>query len=121
MNYGRTLLILLTLFPVAAQAVPPAGEGTSFLEVITNLRMKQQQEETAVRVVQPVVLQQEDTCSPVQQIRQRIRDVGGKENRTTGNVNITAGHSDVTIDSNSGTVDNSVNVQIVNPNERRCL
>lgn len=115
-------IIVSLLLSASAMAVDPNAPPPPMLHTITELRMKQEQEENSViRVIQqPVMLQTEQVCSPVEQARQRIREVGRSEEKFAGTVTVEAGHGEVAIDNNSGTVNNDVNVQVVNPNERLC-
>ena len=118
-----SLLLLTLLLPASVFAVDPPNQDGSLLQVISNMRNKQEGEENSVvRVVQqPVSIRQEQVCSPSEQARQRMRDLGAIRKETIGTVNVEAGHGDVKIDGNSGQINNSVNVQVVNPNERKCL
>lgn len=113
---------LLLLFFLVSGSLLAADAGVNTLERLIQVRMKQEQEENVVRVIQPVALQMSDVCSPVQQARQRLENAGKKgEGEQIGDVKIEAGHKEVKIEGNSGTVNNSVNVEIVNPNDKRCL
>ena len=121
---GFILLHWLLLWGVVLlpQAVA-AAENEASAPALNDIRLKQEEEENLLRVVaQPVSLSGASDCSPVQRARQRLRDLGKEEGGTYGNVTIQAGHGDVTVSGNSGTtVDSSINVQVVNPNEERCL
>ncbi|MBI1908555.1 MAG: hypothetical protein HYS22_00060 [Deltaproteobacteria bacterium] len=118
------LLVSLELCLVStAMAAQQTEQGPSLAAVINDMRMKQQAEErnSVVRVIQPMMTPQRDVCSPIQQARQRLRDLATKDKKSVGNLNVEAGHGEVKVDGNSGTVNNSVNVQVVNPNEKNCL
>ena len=99
-----------------------ANNGPS-AETIARMRNKQEGEENSVvRVVQqPVVVHQDFVCSPVEMARQRIRDLGGKDSREIGSINLEAGHGEVDVEDNHGEINNSVNVQVVAPNDRKCF
>lgn len=117
------LVLILNISPVIA--ADPAGKGPSRLDAIQQLRMKQQDEENSpIRVIQQPTLQQvQQVCTPAQRMRARLAKVGAKQKEGTGNVTVNAGHGDVSLDKVSGQVDNSVNVQIINPNsnDENCL
>ena len=68
-------------------------------------------------------VQKEKRCTPVQQARQRIRDIeAASGNANSENVNITAGHGEINVADNHGTIDSDINVQIINQGETRdCL
>ena len=114
------ILAMRILLSATALAVEPGNGDPALLNAIHEMRMKQQAEEnnSVVRVIQQPMRAQ--NCSPVEQARQRIRDMGAKEGKAVGQVNVEAGHGEVKIDGNSGTVNNAVNVQVVNPNDRTC-
>ena len=116
------LIIARLLLSATALAVEPGVGDPALLDAIHQLRVKQAEEEgSVIRVIQqPVMLQTQQVCSPAEQVRQRMRDLGAVKERTVGDVTVEAGHGEVTVDGNSGTIDNSVNVQVVNPNERIC-
>lgn len=117
------MLMAHLLVSAAALAAEPNPHDPALADAVSQMRQRQEQEEgSVIRVIQqPVMLQTSQVCSPVEQARQRIKDVGGKEGKAIGTVSVEAGHGEVAIDGNSGTVDNSVSVQVVNPNERSCL
>lgn len=119
-----TLLTLLSLFVMStsSQAVEPDLHDTDMLQAITNLRQKQENEENnPVRVIQqPITTRIISECTPSEQARQRLRDLG-TEHKRIGVVNIDAGHGEVRIDGNSGQINNSVNVEVVNANDRKCF
>ncbi|QQR79609.1 MAG: hypothetical protein IPJ69_09650 [Deltaproteobacteria bacterium] len=120
----KTLLSLISLILLSSTllAVEPDLHDPQMLQAITNMRQRQEGEEgSTVRVIQqPIVTRVEQGCTLSEQARQRIRDLGS-EKHTIGNVNVEAGHGEVTIDGNSGTINNSVNVQVVNNNDRKCF
>jgi hypothetical protein len=116
------LLLIVMVSSIAAEAANPPGKGPSLLEAVNHMRLRQEGEENnSIRVIQPASMQLEEACSPVQQSRQRIRDLVKAEGPSGGSVSVEAGHGEINVDNNSGTVNSSVNVQIVNPNERNCL
>lgn len=108
------------LISSAALAVEPNPHEDELLEAIHQTRMRQEEEENAVRVIQqPVTVVNDVACSPVEQARQRIRDLGAKDGTKIGNVTVEAGHGEVTVNDNHGEINNSVNVQVNTPNENR--
>lgn len=120
---SRGIILIILLFSATLMAADPPGKGPSRLEQLTQMRLKQEDEESVVRIItQPVQIQQANFCLPVEQARQRIRDLGKSERTFSGDVTVDAGHEEVSIDGNSGDIDNSVNVQIVNPgDDRQCF
>ena len=104
-------------------AVDADTHDPAMLDAIHNMRMKQQDEEnSARRVVQQITVEQRSFCTPEQKIQARLGQVGAKTGSSVGNINLNAGHKDVKVDGNKGSIDNSVNVQIVNPNdENNCF
>ncbi len=115
------LLVVRLLLSTSALAVDPPHQDEEILNTLHQMRLRQEEEENVVRVIQqPVVTQVRQVCSPVEQARQRLRDLAASKTRNIGDVTIEAGHGEVTVDGNSGTIDNSVNVQVVNPNDRFC-
>lgn len=121
MKFLESIVFVCMGFASSVVCATSLEEGV--LDRIIQLRLKQEQEENVVRVIQPMGIPQQDVCSPSQQTRSRLAFAGkGSKNiGSAGNVTIQAGHDDVKIDNNSGTINNGVNVQIVNPNEKRCL
>lgn len=113
---------LFSLVSFPAFAVEPPGQEPIILDAIHNMRMKQEQEENVYRVIQtPMPMNQSSTCNPVDRARDRLNGLSATDGAVSGSVNIQAGHENVTVESNEGTVNNSVNVQIVSPNEENCL
>lgn len=124
-NSGKKMVVLLIarlLLSATALAMEPNPHEEELLNAIHEMRVKQEGEEGSVQRViqQPVMLQTQMVCSPVEQARQRMRDLAAVKEKTVGDVTVNAGHGEVTIDGNSGTIENNVNVQVMNPNERIC-
>lgn len=121
----RTMVILVMrlLLSAAAMAVDPNAPPPPKLSQITEMRARQESEENSVQriIAPPMVLQTQQICTPAEQARQRLRDMGASEEKTPGSVTVEAGHGEVTIESNEGDINNSVNIQVVNENERNCL
>lgn len=115
------LAVMRVLLSATAFAVEPPHHDQQILETLTQMRMRQEQEENVVRIIQQPVVISQDACSPSEQARQRIRDLGGKDGKQFGTVSVEAGHGDVSIDGNSGEINNSVSVQVVAPNDRKCF
>ena len=113
----------LAVFAGLSVGAETSSDNGSILNALTNMRLKQEREENnVVRVIQqPSTVRTEQVCSPVEQARQRMRDLGTSKEQVAGTVKVEAGHGDVKIDNNQGQVNNSVNVQVVNPNEKSCL
>lgn len=115
--------IFMFLTPFSLMAVEPDIHDPALLQAITQMRQKQEGEEgSSVRVIQqPVTMRTEQVCTLSERARQGIRDLGGSERKVSGSITVDAGHGDVKIDGNSGQINNSVNVQVVNPNDRKCF
>ena len=116
--FAGSLLISST-----ALAVEPNPQNPELMNAISQMREKQEAEEGNVQriIQQPVMLQTMQVCSPAEQARQRIKDVGTEEEKQIGTVTVEAGHGEVNVTDNHGEINNSVNVQVVNQNERSCL
>lgn len=120
MNAKPLILAVRILLSASALAAEPNPHEAELLEAIHQTRMRQEEEENAVRVIQqPVTVVNDVACSPVEQARQRIRDLGAKDGTKIGDVTVEAGHGEVTVNDNHGDINNSVNVQINTPNENR--
>ena len=110
--------LFLSATALASDIAPPSEAD---LQTIVQMRMKQESEENnVVRMIQQPLAISGQGCSTSEQSRQRLRDVGRKEG-FAGSVSVNAGHGDVKIDGNSGQINNSVNVQINAPNDRKCF
>lgn len=110
------------LLAASALALEPNPHNPELQNAVSNMRQRQEVEEgSVVRVIQqPVMLQTQMVCSPVEQARQRMREIDDEQNRIAGSVNVEAGHGEVNVESNEGTINSAINVQVVNPNERLC-
>ncbi|MDO8462384.1 MAG: hypothetical protein Q7S98_05965 [Deltaproteobacteria bacterium] len=118
----KFFLIFSVLYALPVFAVEPPGQEPIVLDAIHNMRMRQESEENVFRVIQtPMPMSQGPTCTPVDRVRDRIKDLPGNTNQFSGTVNVQAGHENVTVESNEGSINNSVNVQIVNPDDTNCL
>jgi hypothetical protein len=117
------LLVMRLLLSATAMAVDPNAPPPPRLSQITELRARQESEENSVQriIAPPMVLQVQQVCTPAEQARQRIKQVGSKEEKQAGSVNVEAGHGEVKVESNEGTIENNVTVQVVNNNDRQCL
>ena len=115
-------LLFISFIASTSYAVEPDVHDAGMLQAITNLRQKQEGEENnPVRVIQqPITTRVVSECTPSEQVRQRLRDLGS-EHKRVGVLNIDAGHGDVRIDGNTGQINNSVNVEVVNANDRKCF
>ncbi len=115
-------VIMRVLLSATAFAVDPHAPPPPKLEQMTEMRAKQEQEENSVtRVIQqPMMLQTQQVCTPVEQTRQRIRDLA--DNKETKSVNVEGSFGDNTIESSSGaTVNQIVELAMPGNNERNCL
>lgn len=117
------LLLIIFLGIAMATQLAAEEEEPDLTQTINEMRLRAEDEEGAVRVItQPLTVQEVSHCTPVEQVRQRIRDLRGTKDPLIGDVTVEAGHGDITIEDNSGTIDSSVNVQLINPgNERKCF
>lgn len=91
------------------------------LQNLHRMRIKQQDEEMVIRAQIFKNVEQESHCTPVQQLRQRIRDIGtGKS--TAEDITINAGHDELNVEDNHGTINSDVNVNIIKQGrDRDCL
>jgi len=123
---GFIILFVLSLFIGAGTGLcrQPDGEDQTTLENLRKMRMKQQGEENVVRIQQFVNQQAtKQQCTPVQQARQRMKDIEAAEGKATAeNVNITAGHTTLDATGNNGTINSDINIQIIkNGDSNECL
>ena len=114
--------IVLLLFSSTVLAVEPPGKEPIVLDDIRQVRMKQENHESVVRIIpQPVQMYQKTFCSPVERARARVRELGNTQG-SEGSINITAGHGEINVESNQGTINSDITVQVVNNNEQQdCL
>lgn len=99
-----------------ASLIAQSSDGV-LLDSIRRMRIKQQDEEHSVqaRGFVNIQQQQQSVCTPVQQARQRIRDIEAKENNSTNqNVTINAGHEQLNITDNHGEINSNVDIQVIN-------
>ena len=122
-SFGLLIVFLLALRPGKTAAQPPDEQELLMLENLRRMRVKQQQEEKVVRVQGFMNVRKERRCTPVQQARQRIRDIETSLGEAySKNVNITAGHGEINVADNHGDINSDINVQIINQgDERDCL
>lgn len=101
----------------------PAGEGDSLLlKNLHTMRLRQQDEEMVVRAQVFKTVQTEERCTPVQQVRQRLKDLKKGNNETEDDIVINAGHEELNVTDNHGTIDSDINVQIIKQGgEKECL
>jgi hypothetical protein len=125
---GLQLLTVLFVFLFFLSPLCPASaeadrEDTAMLDNLRKMRLKQQHEEIVIRETRFVHLDKEHHCTPVQQTRQRIRDVEAASGKTAyENININAGHDELNVTDNHGTINSDVNVQVINQGSgRECL
>ncbi len=115
------LILIRLLLSATAMAVDPPHHDDQTLQTLHEMRMRQEGEENSVvRMIQQPVAIQTNICSPVEQARQRIRELKSQQ-KIAGDVVVEAGHGEVAVDGNNGTVNNSVNVQVVDTNDRKCF
>jgi hypothetical protein len=118
----KSLTLIILLFTSLASAAEAPGREPIVLDAIYKMRMRQQDEEKVVRIIQqPMVVEQLARCSLVERVRARLKEFMTSGTANQSNVNITAGHESVNIESNEGTINNSVNIQMVDSNANECL
>ena len=122
-GFGLLLFLALALKPAEALGQSSDERELFMLDNLRRMRSKQQQEEKVVRVQGFMNVQKEKRCTPVQQARQRIRDIEASSGEANSeNVNITAGHGELNVADNHGAINSDINVQIINQgDERDCL
>ena len=104
-------LLLVNVVPVFAQE-----EDVMLIERLHNMRLKQQDEEGAIRIQKFVQTNKQTQCSVEQQVRERLREVKDGKSSTgmsAANVTINAGHEELNITDNHGTINSDVNVQVI--------
>lgn len=118
----RAALILVVRLLLSTTAMAGATSSGPDSGTLAQMRIKQEGEENSVvRVIQQPVTVNQNPCTHAEMARQRIRDLGGKDEQKFGTISVEAGHEEVAIDNNSGRIDNSVNVEVVAPNDRKCF
>lgn len=118
--FGLLLALVLILNPGGVLAQSPDEQELHMLESLRRMRVKQQQEEKLVRIQGFMNVQKERRCTPVQQARQRIRDMEASLGEANSeNVNITAGHGEINVTDNHGDINSDINVQIINQGDQR--
>jgi predicted membrane protein len=100
-----------------------ASAEDATLKNLRSMRMKQEQQEIVVREQKFVRVENETHCTPVQQTRQRLKDIGnGERPASVTNLSIHAGHEEMNIDNNQGTINSDVNVQVIKEGDHKeCL
>ena len=94
-----------------------AAAGDS-LESLRRMRIKQQGEENAIRMLIFKNVQQEGHCTAVQQTRERMREAGRGKGDSDEEIIINAGNEELNVTDNHGTINSDVNVQILKQNDR---
>ncbi len=90
------------------------------LHNIRNMRVKQQQQEVVIREQKFLHVEEESHCTPVQQTRQRLRDIEAfDEDNTQKSVTINAGHEELNVTDNHGTINSDINIQMIEQGETR--
>lgn len=115
----RPFLIImmgLALFSSADTVRAEVEEDVIVLDRVRKMRMRVQDEEGAIRIQKFIHSEGTNHCSPVQQVRERLKTTtsGGENGFSNENVNINAGHGELNVTDNHGTINSDVNVQIVN-------
>ncbi|PIR18260.1 MAG: hypothetical protein COV46_00815 [Deltaproteobacteria bacterium CG11_big_fil_rev_8_21_14_0_20_49_13] len=112
-----SIALLLSLF-VPAAGLFAGEEEVMIVERLHNMRLKQQDEEHAIRINKFIQMNNTTQCTPVQQVRQRMNDIRSQKNAGEGmnaeNVTINAGHENLNVTDNHGTINSDVNVQVIN-------
>jgi hypothetical protein len=92
-----------------------AQEDSIMLQNLHRMRIKQQDQESVIRAQIFKTVRQEGECTPVQQTRQRMRELKGNHNDDIDdeNIVINAGHEQFNVTDNHGTINSDVNVQIL--------
>lgn len=112
------LVILILILPCLSKA---EEEEVNLLDTLHRIRIKQEQQEFVIRGQGFMKIEKETACTPVQQTRQRLRDLNESKGDEE-NVTINAGHEEVNVTDNHGTINTDVNVQIIKEGkERECL
>jgi hypothetical protein len=122
-GFGLLFVSLAALRPGRVLAQSPDERELLMLENLRRMRTRQQEEEKVVRIQGFMNVQKRKQCTPVQQARQRIRDIEASSGEADSeNVNVTAGHGEINVSDNHGTINSDINVHIINQGEERdCL
>jgi hypothetical protein len=88
-------------------------EDSVILQNLHRMRLKQQDEEVVVRALIFKDAQRDGRCTPVQQTRARLREVGRDKNNMGNDITINAGTEQLNVTDNHGTINSDVNVQII--------
>ncbi|MFH1874955.1 MAG: hypothetical protein ABH859_07215 [Pseudomonadota bacterium] len=111
------IAVQITFAPLLTLA---QAEDEQMLNNIRRLRLKQQEQEVVIREQKFVHVESEEHCTPVQQTRQRLRDIEDyDEDNGYDNVTINAGHEELNVTDNHGTINSDINIQIVEQGESR--
>ncbi len=106
-------LTIIAFVLVCAAAGDARGSDATMLENLRRMRVKQQDEEFVVRAQIWKNVQTQPTCTPVQQTRVRLREIGGGNSNGDNDVVINAGTEELNVTDNHGTINSDVNVQII--------
>jgi len=115
----RIVLILAALLGIAFGCIGIAlaqdkSDESYMLENLRRMRIKQQDHENVIRAQIFKTVKQEQDCTPVQQTRQRLRDLRDDSNDTDDeNIIINAGHEELNVTDNHGTINSDVNIQVI--------
>lgn len=114
-------LVFIAVFLFFLLGIASAQNDSIMLENLHRMRIKQQDEEMVIRAQIFKSAGPESNCTPVQQVRQRIRDIGtGKT--TDKSITINAGHEELNVEDNHGTINSDVNVNVIKQgSDRDCL
>ncbi len=110
--------------PAAAQKTdaPKVKTDSRRSVALQRLRTKQTSlEQRTIRIVSQNTIRHEQICHSDQMVRKRLKEIGKYRSVLPGAVALEAGNDDMTIDNNHGTINNTVNVQMVNPHAQDCL
>ncbi|PIU58350.1 MAG: hypothetical protein COS89_00860 [Deltaproteobacteria bacterium CG07_land_8_20_14_0_80_38_7] len=124
MRKFKILFLIIAVF-ISLQQISFAGEEEEaiVLDNLRRIRQRQQQEEIVIREQRFVTNNNEGQCTPVQQTRQRIRDIEESSGDAQGdNITINAGHGELDVTDNHGTINSDIDIQIINQGkEQKCL
>lgn len=119
------LAVLISALGAQAQEVRKDAEEPNVSQSLQNLRSKQELEEQkgAIRVIPTLPTNMRPQCTPIQQTRQRLRDLQMTDPKkaNTDNMYFNVGHDEINIKDNKGNVENNVNINVDEADENRCL
>ncbi|MFH1653190.1 MAG: hypothetical protein ABIE74_03950 [Pseudomonadota bacterium] len=114
---------MTSLVTFGAHAQTSDEEDHVMLDSLRKMRSRQQNEEQRITVRKFVTQTTQKKCTPVQQARQRMREIERGNGTHNEEVTINAGHEELNVTDNHGTINSDINIQIIKQggDEDECL